>query len=663
MALNQLGVSQAGAGDHDAALFSFRSAISKNPKLADAYNNIALVHAIQGKSQQAIDFAKEALSINPKFAKAYNNLGNGLMMQLKYLQAAEAFRAALSIEPNLASANRNLGLALFRCGRFQAARDQALRTLEMHPILEDVRILLADCLRKLGDVPQAYQLFKQIQQSTNQPSALLQGSMASCALELKQYEMARHHCNEALKIEPGNIDIQACKILCGLENASLSDSRRIYLEALHLVRDRPSASLLLSRLIFLNLSNPTLSPKTGLDDSLLYAEWFEKPYRPWAPHSNECRIGRKLKIGYVSGDFSSHSVTKFFAPLLQRHDRMSFEIYLYSNSAHQDESTLAVRRFADYWVDAFEFTDDELEAQIRRERIDILVDLSGHTAQNRLSVFARKPAPIQATWIGMAGTTGLNAMDYRITTATLDPPGLTESHHTEKLVRIPSIATLARPEQHVVASTQNTTSLTKRFTFASLNQPYKINEEVVAAWVSILAKAPDSSLVVCHVNSKKDEERIRAYLAPSSIPPERIITKPTMPEKEFLEFLNGVDLALDTFPYTGGTTTAIALWAGVATISLPGVTTVSRAGAEVLTAAGLAEFVVNNVGEYISLGVNCAMDPEGRLPERTELIGRLHATYDVTAEVAARAIEGFYQEAWQDWCSNKSPHRGVSTIG
>jgi len=477
--------------------------------------------------------------------------------------------------------------------------------------------------------------------------------MASCAIDFGDYPAARRLFTEALEYDPTNIDVRAGLMLCELENASAPEMRAIYLKVLFLVRDRPSCMAYFNRILFLNLSLGELTPEERLEDHLRFAQWFERPHMPWPLHNNEKDPDRKLKVGYVSGDFFEHSVTKFFLPVLAAHDRTQIEVYLYSNREYQDKTTLAIRQHADHWVECYELSDTELDQAIRGAEIDILIDLSGHTLLNRLGVFARKPAPIQATWIGMAGTTGLSAMDYRITEADSDSPGLTDKWHSEKLVRLePSLSVMAKPENLPSIPTRGAGVDDNSFLFASLNQLYKVNAEVIRVWCSILSQSPHSRIVFCNVSTSAAEGYILELLAPYAVDPQRLIFKATVPEKEFLDFLLEVDMALDTFPYNGGATTSAALWMGVPTVTLAGTTSVSRIGVAALSAVGLRRFVARNETEYVSLAVKASLDPSAVRAGRQPLRERLENAHGTLAVDFAKSLSRFYRAAWKAWCDS-----------
>jgi protein O-GlcNAc transferase len=654
-AANNLGITLAGQNNLDAALVSFHRAVALNPNLADGYNNIALVHAMRGEAAKTIEYAHKALSINPLFAKAHNNLGNGYLVVGDHRAAGEAFRKALALDPKLASANRNLCIALFRSNRYQAARDHALLTLRLHPDMQDAKLVLAESLRQLHQFEEAYTLFAQLNIGEGSTSALVFSNMGSCALEMGRAETAKHHFQQALKVDPNNRPAMIGVSLCDIVGKPPLEARRLQLDLLAKVRLEPNAAALYSRLLFQNIARAGLSADENFADHRQYSAWFEQPHRPWHAHTNAPTPTRRLRVGYVSGDFFNHSVARFFLPILRSHDPAVCETVLFSNREFQDETSRELQLASGSWLNCFDLSDEELAVEIRRAGIDILVDLSGHSAYNRLPVFARKPAPIQATWIGVAGTTGLSAIDYRLTDPVMDPPGLTEQWHTEKLVRLATpLSLVARPANLPPVNPPARFFDTDMFTFASLNQLYKLNIAVVEAWATILHSAPRSRLLVCHVNTDSDKQLVHDLLRGQNIEPSRIILFPTMAADLFLEFLDQVDLALDSFPYNGGTTSVTALWMGVPTLTLLGNSSISRVGAATALSVGLDKLVAESTAEYVATACAIANDHAAHLPTKLTLRERLEHEHMTAAAKIGASLMRFYRDAWVSWCRNEA---------
>jgi predicted O-linked N-acetylglucosamine transferase (SPINDLY family) len=354
---------------------------------------------------------------------------------------------------------------------------------------------------------------------------------------------------------------------------------------------------------------------------------------------------RPLRIGYVSGDFCDHPAGSFIAPILASHDRRSFLIVCYFTKPFGDAITDRFRAGADLWRDAAALSDDQLAQQIRLDKIDILIDLSGHTGRNRLLVFARKPAPVQVTYLGYCDTTGLSTMDYRVTDAVADPPGQ-EAFYTEKLLRLPSgfscfaLAPTAPPVQ----SRPNSGPVT----FGSLNGLAKLNESVIHLWCDVLRAAPDSRLLICrHELRGVAAERLRHWFRAREIPDERVELRGDFDGPRYLALYDDIDIALDVQPWSGHTTACEALWMGVPVVTMTGRTQAGRMVASVLTHAGLGELIAADRDQYISVAAELASD-RGRLATlrsqmRDRLLGSpvMNGGGDVT-----RDLENAYRRIW-----------------
>jgi predicted O-linked N-acetylglucosamine transferase (SPINDLY family) len=294
---------------------------------------------------------------------------------------------------------------------------------------------------------------------------------------------------------------------------------------------------------------------------------------------------------------------------------------------------------------------------VRADGIDILVDLSGHTAHNRLPVFARKPAPVQVTWIGYAGTTGLAAMDYRITDRHLDPPGVTDAQHTEKLVRLPGCNVAFQPPSDAPPINALPALSTGRVTLASLNSPRKITPEAIVLWSRILAARPDARLLLGSANEESLREDMRSRFAQCGIDPDRIVFEPWRPMAEFLALHHGIDLALDPFPYNGGTTSCHALWMGVPLVTLAGDRTVSRCGASVLARAGLENLVAQDEDDYFECAIHMLSDLPALDELRRSMRDRILSTPGNDAIEVTRHLETAYRDMWRTWTDSGVPRQ------
>ena len=340
-------------------------------------------------------------------------------------------------------------------------------------------------------------------------------------------------------------------------------------------------------------------------------EWgvrFSLQHPAAAPSGLRPVHGERLRIGFISGDFRTHSVAHFFEPILSARDRGAFEYVLYSNSNVQDPVTQRLRACVDDWREVWQLTDDALFDLVRTDRIDILVDLSGHTASNRLAVFARRAAPVQVSYLGYQASTGLATMDYRITDAVTDPPAPADAWHTERLLRLPDTQWCFRPFGTPAEPGPLPAREAGFVTFGSFNNLTKASDTLLRCWVQILVELPASRLRLTRVRSAQRAAEIMAMFARSGVAPERIECMPFANDPPYGQQFAGVDIALDNYPYNGVTTTCESLYFGVPVVSLHGRNGVSRSGLSLLGALGLGELAASTPEQYVEVAVALGSD-------------------------------------------------------
>ncbi len=359
---------------------------------------------------------------------------------------------------------------------------------------------------------------------------------------------------------------------------------------------------------------------------------------------------RRLRIGYVSGDFYFHPGALFAIPLLERHDRSVCEVYCYSAGAATDEVTRQVRSRADVWRDAASMPDASLAETINRDGIDILVDLSGHSGVSRLAVFAQRPAPLQVTWLGYLSTTGMTRIQYRLCDRHTDPPGMTDRFHTETLVRLPDSQWCYRPIVSVDCSDAPPLGRNGFVTFGSFNDVSKLSPSVRGLWAEILTRLPDSRIFFAGVPQGPARDGLIRDFESAGIAASRITIAPRVGIDEYFRSFNAVDVALDTTPYSGGATTCDALWMGVPVITVPGTRSVSRSAASILTTVGLQAWIASTPEHYVRLAVEFARD-EPVLAKLRKSLRRMMRESPVMDESGfARGVEAAYRDMWKKWC-------------
>jgi protein O-GlcNAc transferase len=420
-----------------------------------------------------------------------------------------------------------------------------------------------------------------------------------------------------------------------------------------------------------------IAPTGGCADGLFYSLWFHPKvkatdifaeHRRWAshfadplttnaaPHENEKSPDRRLRIGYVSGDLWNHVIGRYIEPVLARHDKDQFEIFCYADSERRDAVTERIQSYADHWRRIAKLPHEQVAQQIRGDRIDVLVDLTSHAGISRLLVFAHKPAPVQVTYLAYPATTGINAMDYRVTDALLDPPGMTEHLHTEKLVRVKSYWVYPVPAEGPAVNALP--AETKGYiTFGALNSFTKLNNEVLKVWAKILAAVKDSKLRVLLPGLLANNQHVAEMFRRNGIALDRVEFVNFQPREKFLSLYEDVDLSLDPFPYPGHTTSLDSLWMGVPVVTLAGETSIARAGLSVLERVGLGELVARGVDDYALKAIALANDRKKLGKLRGELRRRFQASELADAEGLTRSLESAYRIMWAKWCAGEAPQQ------
>ncbi|HEY9613465.1 FkbM family methyltransferase [Allocoleopsis sp.] len=622
---NNLGNALKAQGKLEEAINAYYQALRVNSRYPDAYYNLGNTFKQQGKLEQAIDAYQQALKLNPKFTEVHNNLGNVLAENGKLEEAISCYQQALQLNPNNVEICNNIGNALKEQGRLQDAVISFQQILQLRPDYADAHYNLGNTLKDQGKLQEAIACYQR-------------------TLQLNpNFEKAHNNLGNALQ-----------------DQGKLKEAIACYQRALQL---NPYYKVAQDNLVFALYYSNEYQP------SEIYAEhrkWAERIVllitEPIQPHSNNTpeetlrdrNPKRRLRIGYVSGDFKTHSVSYFFEPLLAAHNQRDFEIICYANNRKADTKTQQLRQLAHGWREIYTLTDEQVTQLIRQDEIDILVDLSGHTADNRLLVFARKPAPVQVSYIGYPGTTALNAINYRLTDAWADPPGKTEHLYTEELVHLPHGFLCYQPPQDCPSVSPLPALEKRQITFGSFNNLAKVSPPLVAYWSEILKAVPNSRLLLKFKSliDPGTRDYLRGLFQEQGIGSERLeLMGWAATQSEHLSLYNQVDIALDTFPYHGTTTTCEALWMGVPMITLAGQTHVSRVGVSLLHSVGLEELIAHSPQEYIQKAVALANNLEELQELRANLRRQMQAAPLTNASLIAQSLEDAYRTMWRCWCN------------
>jgi predicted O-linked N-acetylglucosamine transferase (SPINDLY family) len=382
-----------------------------------------------------------------------------------------------------------------------------------------------------------------------------------------------------------------------------------------------------------------------------FGEYFEASLKAqWKPHTNPRDPEKRLKIGYVSGDFCWHAVSYFIAPAIAEHDRRQFEVYCYATSSKHDKFTDRLIADADHWVPCVDMSENQMAERIRADGIDILIDLAGHTADNRLLVFARKPAPIQFTYLGYPGTTGLTSIDYRITDNYTEPEedaDPADAYYTEKLVRLPNSIWCYSPDDAEV--TPLPAQQNGYITFGSFNNIKKVGAECIALWAKLLNTIPSSRLLIVTVSEGTARDHLIRQFEEHGIVAERLEFAPKLPTEKFRKKLQEVDITLDPFPVNGATTTCESLVLGVPALTIIGNRFLSRAGHSILSAAQMPEFAATSEEEFLRIATELANDLPRLSQIRANMREKLFKSPLLDRQLFTRNLEKIYRDVWHQY--------------
>jgi protein O-GlcNAc transferase len=635
----------------DLAVASYRQALALQPDFHNALGNLGLALTAQGKLDEAVASLRRAIALKPDFAEAYNNLGNIFKDRGQLDDALACFRQAVLLQPQLALAHSNLGLVLHDRGRPAEALVCFRQALAHQPDLAEAHNNLGLIFKERGQLGDALACYERAL-ALKPNFAEAHNNVSEIYADQDRLDDAVASLRQALALQPNlaaahNNLGNAFKDRGQLDEAIACFRRAVALE--------PGCADYHSSLIL------TLHYRSGDEVETIDAElrrWHRQHAEPVArfiaAHANDRSPDRRLRIGYVSHDFRRHSIAFFLLPLLQAHDRERWHVTAYATNLRPDDVTARFRVCTDSWRSLVGFSDEAAAQRIRDDRIDVLIDLSGHTGGNRLPIFAYQPAPVQVTYLGYPGSTGLGTMDYRLTDAWADPPGATVEFHSEQLVRLPDTAWCFAPLSGSPPVGALPALRQGHVTFGCFNNFAKVTDNMLQFWARILRRAPGSRLALKNLglSSPPLVERLKAFMSAEGITADRLeLIRIQSSQLDHLRCYDRVDLALDTFPYHGTTTTCEALWMGVPVLTLAGDRHASRVGVSLLTNVGLPEFVTHSANAYVDAAVAAAGDLPRLTALRASLRERMQRSPLMDAPRFARNLENAYRVMWRRWCA------------
>jgi predicted O-linked N-acetylglucosamine transferase (SPINDLY family) len=638
---------------------SYHQAIAINPNYAEAYNNLGNVLREQGFHQKAEHSLKQAILIKPKLANAYCNLGSLLLERGKLDEAIENFNKALELKPDVEIIYRDLSYALFQAGQHETAKHVIAKGIALNPGFADFHFYLGNMHWQENELDEAVACYQRALQ-IKPDYAEAYNNLGSTLQMMGRLDEAEACCRRALQIKPDYAEAHS-NLGVTLENLCRLDEAMTSLrQALEIKPDHADAH---SNLIF------TLDLADTMGLSELHGErkkWDEAHAAPlWQEpiHSNDRTPARRLRVGYVSADFKAHSAAKVFGGMLTRYDRTQFEVFAYSNlKGKADVITDLFRQNVTVWRDISGLSDDAVAERTREDRIDILVDLSGHSAGNRLLVFARKPAPIQVTAWGYATGTGMRAMDVFFTDPVMVPPH-EKQYFSEEVRYLPSVVGAffmdQFPDMNELPALSN-----EIITFGSLNRLAKISDKTYRAWSEVLLAVPRSRLILktVELNDVATQKRVVGYFIKAGVSAERIIMQGKTSWYEHVQAYNQIDIALDPFPHGGGVTTLEGMMMGVPAVTLRWPTTVGRLSASIMTTLGLTDWIAETQKQYVELAVQKASDLQPLVALRQQLRCIFTSSVIGDQEAYARAVEQEYRKLWQEWCTRQKAQQDIEQV-
>ncbi|MGB7346536.1 MAG: tetratricopeptide repeat protein [Pirellulaceae bacterium] len=609
-ARNNLGTVLMDAGLLESAETHLQMALQLDPDFADAAMNLGNVWQRQGRLRDAETIYRQCLEREPKNPLALTNLGESLRQQCNWTEAAEVFTRAIQLNPNSVETQLNLGRTYLNLSRHDEALAQFRDVAERLPRNAKAHHYLGKTLHDVGDVLAATKVLS-LALEIDPADAYAQSTLGFVYLDSGQRELATECFRRAIELNPAMSESHGC-------------------------------------LLYIMSGDPMMSPQQLYSEHVSWGK-MHGAVPSMGPHRNVRQKGRRLRIGYVSPDFRNHAVAKFIQPVLESHDCEKVELFCYAEVAVPDETTAAIRGLSNHWRVTTGLSDQQVAQQIATDKIDILVDLAGHTSRNRLLAFAYKPAPIQMTWLGYPNTTGLNAIDYRLTCDVQNPVG-EDSLHTERLIRMNGGSFCFTPP--VDAPNVGPPPVQKNgfITFGSLHRPFKISEQVQALWARVLLACPTSRLLAFNTRfTDESEAALRKSLVQYGIDPHRITIRNHCEADNYLQTYQEIDLTLDVFPWAGGTTTLEALWMGVPVVARYGDRRSSRSTAAIVGGIDRPNWIAYSDEEYVQLSKSLAIDIPQLCRQRKTLRQQTLQTIADSWRFT-RELEGVYQQVWNDWC-------------
>jgi predicted O-linked N-acetylglucosamine transferase (SPINDLY family) len=611
----------------------------------DQTNQKALEHLVAGRIPQADALARQVLAEDPNDAPALHCLGMIAQKFGRHTEAVQLISRAINSDPGIADYHYNLSVSLTAVGMVDRAIFTLRQTLLLRPELAPAHLNLGVLLMDQGNAAEAEQCFRaaaRFQPGNPGPHINLGKLLRS----QDQLDRAEAEFREAISLAP-NLSL-AWNMLgsCLRETGRIGEAVAAFRQAVQL---NPQYREAHSNLCYALHFDPLTPPAQMLAEHRAWAAKFAGPVDTMArPHVNDRNPDRRLRIAYLSPNLRTHVVGFFMEPVLRHHDWENVDLVCYSDAPKEDDFSTRLKAYVPTWRQTHSLSDETLAKLVREDGVDILVDLNLHMRGCRLRVFAQKPAPVQITHLAYCGTSGLTQMDWCVCDPHMIAPGC-ERYFAEKLLPLADCYWCYRPPAGAPEVGPAPVQKNGFVTFGSLNSLAKVNDNVLQVWTKLLERVPRSRLAL-HAPGGQSNPSIVRRLVSQGIPVDRLLLYPRLDLIGYLKLYNQIDIALDPFPYGGGTTTFDALWMGVPVVTLEGTMPLGRAGASILRNLGFPDLITSSPEAFLARVTDLSGDPTALAQLRTSLRDRLAASLLLDAPRYVRNLEAAYRRAWQSWC-------------
>ena len=626
------------------ALESLFTALKINPNYAEAHNAIGNLYEKNSQYELSIEAYKKYLEIKPDCFLGLNNLGKVLTDHASFEEAEYCLLLSVIKNPQHPETHNNLGVLYEATGRLIDAEQSYLRALEIVPNFSEALNNLGSLCNTLGQLVRAEKLILKALE-INSSHAETYNNLGNCLKEMGRLTESINSFENALELNPSLAPTHHNLGVVLKDLGRFDEAELCYRRALELKPDYPEA---FSSLLFTLNYHPDKSSETIFAAYQEYDRRFCAPLRDQCrPFSNHPEPNRRLRVGYVSPDFRICSARHFLEPLLANHDKSAVEVFAYAQLAVEDQMTAVYKGYVDHWVPTLGMSDADLAERIRADQIDILVDTAGHSANHRLGVFARKPAPVSLSWLGFGYTTGLSAIDYYLTDEITAPPG-SEHLFSETPWPLDLIPYAYRPA-HGMGEVNPLPALSKGYvTFGTLTRSIRINHRTIGVWAQILQQVPHARLVIDSSSYKEApmQDSLAELFAAEGISRDRLEIGCHSP----WDALRGIDIGLDCFPHNSGTTLFETLYMGIPFITLADRPGMGRLGSSILRALGRSEWITQTEAEYVRKAVALAGDLSALASSRAVQRGQMEASPLMDEPMFARKVESAYRMMFGRWC-------------